>query len=243
MSTPIPELPRSSVPGLIPTLNNTGWMTVTLDRLSQDFADYAGSIPDESLDIGCAYGIATLAALGRGARVLAADLDQRHLDILSARTPVDQRSRLRTRVASLPAADFPDGAFGAILAARVLHFLSPADVTLTLYKMRQWLAPGGRLYVVCDSPYVGPWRDAAPEYERRKAAGCPWPGLVIDYHRYLPESARQTSPTFMHPMDPDVLARACGKLGFEVLEAAWLAGGTRQRSDRDHAGIVARKPG
>jgi len=27
-------LPKSSVPGLIPTLNNTGWMTESLDEIS-----------------------------------------------------------------------------------------------------------------------------------------------------------------------------------------------------------------
>ena len=127
-----PELPKSPVPGLIPTLNNTGWMTESLDRLSQDFADWAGTIPDEALDIGCAYGIATLAALERGARVLAADLEPKHLEILAGRTPPEQRSRLRTQVASLPETDFPPASFGAILAARVLHFLAPAEFTLTV---------------------------------------------------------------------------------------------------------------
>jgi SAM-dependent methyltransferase len=217
-------------------------MTESLDRLSTDFAVYAGGIAGESLDIGCAYGIAMLAALEQGARLLAADLDARHLEILAGRTPTAHRGWLRTQVASLPGADFAPGSFGAIFAAWVLHFLPPADVVLTLHKMFRWLEPGGRLYVVCDSPYVGPWRDAAPEYERRKSLGCPWPGLVIDYHRYLPEKSRATAPSFMHPMDPDVLSRVCGKLGFEVLEASWLRGSTRSRSERDHAGIVARRP-
>lgn len=241
MTTPVPDLPKSSVPGLVPTLNNTGWMTESLDRVSEAFATFAGDCADEVLDMGCAYGIATQAALDRGARVLAADLDARHLGILAARVPAAQRDRLRTQVARVPQADFPAASFGGILAARVLHFLPPDDFTLTIYKMQQWLRPGGQLFVVCDSPYVGPWRDAAPEYERRKAAGCPWPGFVHDYHRYLPEASRATSPTFMHPMDPDVLRRVCTKVGLEVLEADWLAGGTRYRSDRDHAGVVARR--
>jgi hypothetical protein len=43
-------------------------------------------------------------------------------------------------------------------------------------------------------------------------------------------------------MDPDVLRRVCGELGFEVLEAGWLEGGTRARSPRDHAGVVAQRP-
>ena len=57
------HLPESPVEGLVPTLNNTGWMTISLDRISRDFAHFAGTIDDEAWDIGCAYGIATLAAL------------------------------------------------------------------------------------------------------------------------------------------------------------------------------------
>ena len=55
-------LPKSSVPGLIPTLNNTGWMTETLDDYSLAFTEYAGTQQAECLDIGCAYGVATLPA-------------------------------------------------------------------------------------------------------------------------------------------------------------------------------------
>ena len=55
-------LPKPFIPGLIPTMNNTGFMTEALDAYSQEFVSYAGSIADEVLDIGCAYGVATLAA-------------------------------------------------------------------------------------------------------------------------------------------------------------------------------------
>ena len=46
-------LPASPVKGLIPTLNNTGWMTESLDEVSQSFVAYAASVHTEVLDIGC----------------------------------------------------------------------------------------------------------------------------------------------------------------------------------------------
>ena len=236
------HLPKSSVPGLIPTLNNTGWMTETLDDYSQAFTAYAGTIPDECLDIGCAYGVATLPALANGARVLACDLEPRHLDILAQRVPPADRPRFRTQPSKLPEVDFPAGSFGAILCARTLHFLRARDIELTVRKMHDWLLPGGRVFLITDSPYVGPWWKSAPEYERRKREGCPWPGFVQNYAALLPPGTDASQrPSFIHPLDPDILRRVVGDVGFEVLDAKWLRGGTQGASGRDHAGVIARK--
>jgi len=236
------HLPDSPVEGLVPTLNNTGWMTISLDRISRDFAEYSGTIETEALDIGCAYGIATLAALAAGGRVCACDMEQAHLDVLEKRVSPDAAARLRTLTGTLPGVDFDSEVFGAILAARVLHFLSGADIELTVQKMYDWLRPGGRVFLVADTPYVGPWKPFAGEYERRKAAGELWPGLVADYSQFL--SAGQDAsqhPAFINPLDPDILARVCTDAGFDVIEASFLRGGTPQASDRDHAGVIARK--
>ena len=130
-------LPTSPVKGLIPTLNNTGWMTESLDEVSQSFVAYAGSISAEVLDIGCAYGIATLAALDQGARVCASDMEPQHLDILCQRIPADARSRFRCVAGALPRIDFPKQSFGAIIASRVLHFLNGNDVEASVRKMRR----------------------------------------------------------------------------------------------------------
>lgn len=237
-------LPKSSVPGLIPTLNNTGWMTETLDDYSRAFTEYAGTVTQECLDIGCAYGVATLPALANGARILASDLEPRHLEILAERVPQTDRGRYRSQPGRLPDVEFPAGSFGAILCARTLHFLLAGDIELTVRKMFDWLVPGGRVFLVTDSPYVGPWWKSAPEYERRKREGCPWPGFVSNYAALLPPGTDTTKhPNFIHPLDPDILRRVTGAAGFEVLEAGFLQGGGKAATGREHAGVIARKPG
>ena len=237
-------LPASSVPGLIPTLNNTGWMTETLDDYSRAFTEYAGTVSGECLDIGCAYGVATLPALANGARILASDLEPRHLEILAERVPAGDRARLRTQPGRLPDVDFPAASFGAILCARAIHFLNARDIELAVRKMFDWLVPGGRVFLVADSPYVGPWWKSAPEYERRKREGCPWPGFVSNYRSLLPPGTDpDRHPEFIHPLDPDILRRVTRATGFEVLQAEFLKGGGQRATGREHAGVIARKPG
>jgi SAM-dependent methyltransferase len=242
MSQADPLLPESNLPGMVPTLNNTGWMTEELDAVSQAFVDYAASIPDESLDLGCTYGVATLPALEKGARILACDMEPRHLEILSARVPATQRPRLRCVPGTMPDVGFPTDSFGAILCARALHFLKGGDIGITVLRMLDWLKPGGRIFLVADGPYVGPWYKLAGEYERRKAAGCPWPGFVENYRALLPPSVNpEEHPTFLNPLDPDILRRVVTAAGFEVLECRWLPAARPGGPERTHAGIIARK--
>lgn len=236
-------LPSSKIPGLIPTLNNTGWMTEGLDRVSQAFVDYAATTEHECLDIGCAYGVATLPALAGGAHLLACDIEPRHLEILAQRTPAEDRARLRCQTGAMPDIKFPPGSFGAILCARALHFLKGGDIGLTVLKMHEWLVPGGRIFLVADGPYAGPWYKHAAEYERRKAAGCPWPGFVEDYRALLPATANPDEhPSFINPLDPDILRRVVTAARFEVLEATWLPGAMKGSPPNTHAAIIAQKP-
>ncbi|MCC5794606.1 MAG: class I SAM-dependent methyltransferase [Chromatiales bacterium] len=243
MSADSPRMPAATMPGMIPTLNDTGFMTDALDAFSARFAAEAGQAGGEVLDIGCAYGVATLAALEAGARVCAADVEPGHLSILEARTPSTQRERLRTVVACMPAADFPHRSFAAILAARVLHFLRGDEIECVIGKMFGWLMPGGRVFLVADSPYVGPWYKAWPEYEARKRAGDLWPGFIEDYSSFLPPSANLKSRRRqINPLDPDILERVAEAAGFLVEEARWLEGARRGSLKKTHAGLIARRP-
>ena len=236
------SLPDSPVPGLIPTLNKTGWMTESLDLYSTRFAQYAGSVEGEALDMGCAYGIATLAALDNGARVLACDMEPRHLEILLNRVPDEQREKIRTAPAILPDVNFTPESFAAILAARVLHFLDGDAIGTTIEKMHSWLTPGGQLFLIADSPYTGPWAKYSDRYEQRKAAGNPWPGMVDDYVSLLPADIDpEGHPSFINPLDPDLLERECRAVGFDIIDAGFLAGSTKWSTGREHAGVIAQK--
>jgi len=241
-----PLLPDSPVAGLVPTMNKTGWMTESLDSYSEQFAAYAGEIGAqdiESLDIGCAYGVATLAALDAGAKVFACDIEPKHLEILEQRVPGHQKARFRSATGILPEVDFPANSFGAILAARVLHFLNGEQIEVTVGKMFDWLQPDGRLFLVADTPYTGPWFIHSAEYERKKAAGDPWPGYVDDYAGLLPDGTDPSGhPDFINPLDPDILERVCKTAGFEVISAEILSSSTPFAKGNEHAGIIARKP-
>ena len=125
----------------------------------------------------------------------------------------------------------------------MLHFLPGTDVEQTAKKMHDWLSPGGQVFLIADSPYTGPWREAASDYERRKAEGDPWPGWLDDYTPYLPEKMRVSKDKApINPMDPDILRRVCEEAGLEVLDARFLSSGTKYATGRDHAGVIARKP-
>jgi SAM-dependent methyltransferase len=242
-----PDLPKPFVPGLIPTLNRRGFMIETLDPFSEEFAAFAGSIEGEALDLGCAYGVATFAALDAGAGVCACDMEQGHLDILWRRASAKQKKRLRCVVGLLPDMDFDDNAFGAILCSRVIHFLEGSDVERAVAKMFRWLTPGGKLFLITDTPYTSIWASGAPEYEKKKQEGDPWPGFIPDYSIYLPsDSDFKMDPQFLNPMDPDILTRVCEEAGLTVERAAFIAGfGKRgQNGDeaRDHAAVTALKP-
>jgi SAM-dependent methyltransferase len=238
-----PERPRPFIEGLIPTLNHRGFMSEKLDPFSARFVDHAATLRSEVLDLGCAYGVATIAALRRGARVHACDMEARHLEILVQDTPVELRGHLRTSVGILPEADFPEGAFGAILCARVVHFLLPAELRTSLQKMRRWLTPGGRLFLIADTPYTGFWFSGAPEYERRKDAGEEWPGFIPDVAVFMKDGERPPGMLpHLNPLDPDILARECERAGFEIEEAAFTGRDLDNPVGRNHAAVIARRP-
>jgi SAM-dependent methyltransferase len=239
------QIPASKFSGAVPTLNGRGFMLEALDDFARAFVDTAAHAEGEVLDMGCAYGVATLAALERGARVCACDMEPRHLDVLAERAPAEHRSRLRTVSGTLPDVRFPSSSFDAVLASRVLHFLAGDDLHKALAAMFDWLVPGGRLYLVADTPYMPGWNEIAPAYEAAKAKGEPWPGFIPDFARYSRNNAATApGPAFLNTLDPDILARECSLTGFQVERASFFG---LQRlgtaaSGREHAGCVARKP-
>jgi len=126
------------------------------------FYDSNQKVQRPLLDVGCAYGINTLQAAKRGAKVVCVDMVQNHLDaLLPAVTSVVKNScpqniadnlDLRIQMGSLPF-DIPqspatDGLYSGILVSEVLHFLSVDQVNHSLQTLWSLLAPGG---IICIS--------------------------------------------------------------------------------------------
>ncbi len=209
-------MPEAEESGLINTLNSMGTMTPDPDIFSRAFIQFAPRAPGRSLDIGAAYGVATLPALRSGASVIANDIDERHLKILFNRVPQEHRARLELVTGEFPdKLDFPAGSLGAVLICRVMHFFDGPRIERAAAKVMNWLAPGGKVFVVGETPFIGTAKAFFPTYEARLKAGHPWPGVVENAAAHDPKRAGSL-PSLFHLLDERILERVFTAAGFEI---------------------------
>lgn len=231
---------------LIVTLNHRGYMLSQPETYIQAFIDFAANAPGPVLDIGAAYGVATIPALEKGAYVIANDLDERHLEILQRKVPGTLLDHLELRSGRMPSEiDFEENSLGAILTSRVLSFLLPEELEVSFEKIFKWLIPGGKLFYLGGSPYMGTFQEFLPTYEKRKAEGHKWPGFIEDIRSYAPERACDL-PDFMHLLDEEVLSRSLLKAGFIIEELRYSAAREEYPQDmkldgREQIGAIAVK--
>ena len=200
-------MPEPLEGGLINTLNSMGTMTPSPDVFSRYFSEFAPKAPGRSLDIGAAYGVATLPALRNGASVIANDIDERHLKILLRRVPQEHLGRLELVAGEFPEKlDFPDGSLGAVLICRVMHFFDGLRIERAAAKVMRWLAPQGKVFVVGETPYIGTARAFFPTYEARLKAGDLWQGVVENVAAHDPKRATLL-PKLFHLLDERITAR------------------------------------
>ncbi len=240
----LPEIDPKT--GFYPTMNAMGGMTPTLDEFAAAFAKFAGGAPGPVLDVGAAYGIATIAALEAGGSVIANDMEPRHLEVLRERVPAAYHAKLQTVVGAFPGGlSFAPGALGGCLLARMLHFLDGASIDQGFAQLHSWIAPGGKVFGVAVTPYLAKLVPYRPTYMARVAAGERWPGENVDVAAHDPEAAAGL-PARMHFLDVDVVTRALTDADFVVERAERLA---RQAFVNDMAldgrelvGFIARRP-
>ncbi|MBI1861544.1 MAG: class I SAM-dependent methyltransferase [Deltaproteobacteria bacterium] len=216
-------MPNAEPSGFIPTLNNMGYMTSRPDPVSQAFIEFAASqAPTPALDVGAAYGVASLTALERGATIIANDIDPRHLEVLSARAMKSDRPRLSLRLGPFPQG-FEDleGSLSAILVCRVIHFLKGQEVERWLKSAHNLLTPGGKIFVVTETPYLKNFCSIIPQFEDRKRQGDNWPGWIEDLRKIDPRRGANL-PASIHFFDPDLLSRELSKAGFSIESCTFL---------------------
>lgn len=247
-SNPTPEMsiPASEDGGFIRTLNKMGYMTSTLDPFSQRFVDYSKTLTTPVLEIGAAFGVASLECLRNGVQVIANDLDPRHLEILKSSATEEQQENL-----TLLPGSFPDGvsidsnSVGGVLICRVLHFFDGPAIESALRKIYDCLVPGGKAFIVADTPYLRSLQRFLPVYTARKAAGDLWPGLILDLANFTSVRA-ESLPQSFHVLDAEVLTGALVKTGFRVENASTFAQVNYpddiRLDGKEGVGIIAIKP-
>jgi SAM-dependent methyltransferase len=239
------EMPAPDHRGWVPTLNQKGWMHVEVIGPAADFVAHASTHQGWSLDIGCAYGAQTIAALKTGARVVANDIDRRHLQLVQRAVPTELSLNLRTRVGAFPNLRLPGNAFGSILASNVLHFLDGPTLERAIARMFNLLQSNGKVFIKVISPYNTPFLERyTPHYEQRKAAGEKWPGVVQDMRTFLGSERGDQVIGMTHYLEPDILAPAFERAGFRIDQAEFASGMTVQHevSERRFTFLTATKP-
>lgn len=215
------EMPAPELDGRVVTLNQTGYMSPGLNEYAQDFIDFAASTKRHVLDIGAAYGVITIEALKKGAKVIANDCEERHLLILRKRVPQEILPSLFLMNKLFPHhLNFPSESLGALIASRIFHFLRPEEMEIGLDKITKWLVPHGRLYIVCMSPYRNYLdnKSFAEDYEKKWRSGNPWPGEIVNMVDNYAPMFKGNIPEYMHAMDSRPLELALTKRGFKVIK-------------------------
>jgi SAM-dependent methyltransferase len=232
---------------LVTTLNQRGYMLGKPEYIMQSFIDCSAALSDPVLDIGAAYGVATIPALKRGACVVANDMDARHLEILKSKVPSSLLENLKLNIGKMPHdLDFSENYFGAILASRILSFVDPHLLGHSFSLVYKWLKPGGKLFYLGPTPYTGSFSSFLPTYTERKKENFPWPGYVDDIQLHAPKHAHQL-PHFINLIDEDILKRLVSNAGFQILEMTYTPGDEEcpeemKIDSRNFLGAIAVKP-
>jgi len=229
------------------TMNKMGYTIRELTKYSQAFVHYARHTQAPTLDIGAAFGVATIPALRSGAQVIANDLDDDHLQTIAGNVTPEERERLQLVKGRFPYdLDFEDNSLGAIHASQVLPFLPGAELLEGIQKMFRWLKPGGRVFIIVSTPFIDMLKSFIPHYLERKSADLPWPGEIEDVASYITHPCVKYLPKFMHFLDDDVLKGLLRSAGFEIENVELFDRGQMpdhiQLDGRENVGIMARKP-
>jgi SAM-dependent methyltransferase len=221
-----------------------GWVSGEPGELSTAWIEdcrNAGGMP--VLDIGAAFGAASLRALEMGAAVVANDLDAGHL--LELQRLAGGEARLILKPGHFPKQiDFEEGSLHSVHISNVAHFLSGKRLEQGVRMIARWLRPGGRLFLQAVTPFQSVFLGFLPEYERRINAGVRWPGYVAKVSAYARHRQFSQMPRSVHLLDEPVLRRTAREAGL-IVDRCWYFRRADQPREllldgRESVGLIAR---
>ena len=233
------RLPSPAPDGRIRVLSDKGYATTDIMVTSKEFIDFSSSCKYPVFDIGAAYGETTVAALKKGATVIANDVEEGSLNYIIKRKELndDDRKRLYLKKGFVPMdMDFEPNSLGAIHASRVMHFFKPEEVKLFFVKAHEWLINNGVLFIITSSPFHwGTPEGFYEQYDKKLKEGVEFPGIITDF------SYREPLKTggYNNAMDPRIIFREAVKNDFIIKKLGYEKG--RGEYDYTFAILVNRK--
>ncbi|MFI4918733.1 MAG: NAD(+) diphosphatase [Legionellales bacterium] len=202
--------------GLIKTENAMGVMFKELSPSAASFVQFAKYAQYPLLDIGAAFGSATIPALENGATVIACDLSGKHLQILRQSVDNPLIGNLTTLTAAFPyELNFESESLSGILISNVLHFMDGETIVHGLNQCWQWLQPNGKLFITVMTPHLSFYHQFLPEYEKRVEEGCEWPG-IFNPRLVASEKWQDNLPEFVHLFELEVIKKMVEQAGFTI---------------------------
>lgn len=232
---------------LIVTLNKMGYMNTQPEFYNDAFVEFSAQCSHPCLEIGTAYGRTAIAALEKGAAIIANDLSASHLEIVLQNTPEHLRKNLTLVPGAFPETlSIEDNSLGAVLSSRVFNFLEPDILPVAIDTIFKWLKPGGKFFMLVSSPFMHNFFRFLPKYWENKSKNIQWPGLLENIPAYVPERSDDL-PYFINLLDIEQVSLLLNEAGFHI-EKIGYSGATPlhpqdMRSDgREHIGAIAVKP-
>lgn len=256
------EMPQDEETGkFTKTYNPSGGFTTTpCDPVSQKFLKYSEEIARTGgaiLEIGAAFGVTSLQALAKGATVYCNDIDAKNLAVVRSRYIEGIEESSVTGDDSslvLVPGEFPDelsglpkNFFDAILICRVMHFFTGAQIEKSLRSLSSFLKPGGRIYVVCETPFLKNWQKFIPEYEKRLLEAVQWPGEISNPAEFESSGRAASLPKFVHWITKEVMEKALKSASFDIEHLDYIDRNGQFPEDllfdgRESIGAIAIKP-
>lgn len=230
---------------LTPTLNKMGYSFSNLTSYGESFLEFCETVDKPVLDIGAAYGFATIRALKKGAFVIANDTDSRHLQMIQEKASKEGLWNLKLIHSPFPYIDLENNSLSAILMSQVLHFLPHKETDIIATKMFSLLKPGGRAFITVATPYVSMFSSFIQVFEERKKKNLSHPGLIRNLAFYAGSRAKNM-PKQMNLFDPSLLEKMMVSAGFRIKQCEFLPRPDfpfdMQMDGRENAGIIVEKP-
>ena len=235
----------SNEKNFITTRNSTGFISGTIDTISQEFIDYAILHSANVLEVGAGFGIILEQLVEHSVTMTANDVDKSHLEVIQQKLESYINKNLFLNHAQFPEQfQTEPNRYDAVLSARTIHLFNGEQLVKSFNTFFRILKPNGKLFITCDSLYLNNWITFLPEYRKRVEHGVQWPGFVANPECFV-DNYNDNWPPYIHILEPHDLKKLAVDAGLSVEKCGYMSRkdypADRQLDGRENVYLVANK--